>query len=134
MRASVKNTETEHQIQSTVINYWAYACKGYGIPEALLFAIPNGGARHVVTGKKLKAEGVRPGVPDLCLAVPKLPYHGLYIELKKPRGRASRSQLEYIQLLREQGYYTAICYGFRDTVNMIDSYLKGILPYGTEEL
>ena len=29
-----------------------------------LFAVPNGGARNKVAGAKLKAEGVRRGVPD----------------------------------------------------------------------
>jgi len=31
-----------------------------------IFAIPNGGHRNVVVAGKLKAEGVRAGVPDLC--------------------------------------------------------------------
>lgn len=37
----------------------------------LLFAIPDGGRRDAVTGAHLKAEGVRAGVPDMFLAVPR---------------------------------------------------------------
>ena len=122
--------ETEHDIQSTLIVWWHYQSKKWKIPEQLLYAIPNGGHRNIVTATKLKHEGVRAGVPDLFLAFPKSPYHGLYIELKKPKGRASRAQLEYIQMLRFYGYYTAICYGFDDAINIIKSYLKGVLPYG----
>ena len=41
---------------------------------ALIFAIPNGGKRHIGTARKLKAEGVRSGVPDIFLACPRMPY------------------------------------------------------------
>ena len=125
--------ETEHGIQCSLLSWWTMQCRSLKVPEKLLYAIPNGGNRNIITAKKLKDEGVRAGVPDLFLAVPKAPYHGLYIELKKPKGRASRVQLEYIELLREQGYYTAICYGFDDATNMILSYLRGVLPYVQED-
>jgi hypothetical protein len=52
----------------------------------MLFAIPNGGARHKAIAGKLRAEGVRAGVPDICLPVPRGEYHGLFIELKRPKG------------------------------------------------
>ncbi len=61
---------------------WA-ALQTTTLPElALLFAVPNGGHRHPATGAKLKAEGVKPGVPDLWLPVPRNLFHGLVIELK----------------------------------------------------
>ena len=51
-------------------------------PElALLHHVKNetqGGARQVAMDK---AMGVKKGVPDLCLPVPRGTYHGLYIEL-----------------------------------------------------
>ena len=66
----------------------------------LLHAIPNGGKRDKVTAAKLKAEGVKAGIPDIFLPVPKAVllnpqpayrlepetryYCGLYIELKRP--------------------------------------------------
>ena len=60
----------EHESQVAVINWCRMARKDY--PEAQrIFAIPNGGARHVAVAIKLKAEGVRQGVPDLCLPVPR---------------------------------------------------------------
>ena len=36
-------------------------------PGTLIFAIPNGGKRDIVTAKKLQMEGVTPGVPDLFI-------------------------------------------------------------------
>ena len=67
MGAEMKSLE--HSEQVTLIKWWALACKQFGIPEQLLFAIPNGGKRDVISAKLLKDEGVRAGVPDLfeCL-------------------------------------------------------------------
>ncbi len=36
----------------------------------LLYHIPNGGSRNAIEAKNLKRQGVKPGVPDLCLPVP----------------------------------------------------------------
>jgi hypothetical protein len=59
---------TEHQEQATVVSWWALQHQVYELPVFALYAIPNGGARDVITGSRLKAEGVRRGTPDLCLA------------------------------------------------------------------
>lgn len=55
---------------------------------ALLHHIPNGGARSKATAGRLKAEGVKAGIPDICLPVPKNGYGALYIELKVPENKA----------------------------------------------
>src|SRR5688572_6150019 len=52
---------TEHQEQCAVIQWWGHAHHSYQLPVFALFAIPNGGARDVITGARLKAEGVRRG-------------------------------------------------------------------------
>lgn len=54
------------------------------------FAVPNGGHRHIRTAAKLKAEGVRRGVPDLCFVLPGGRFAGL--ELKAKHGRLSDDQ------------------------------------------
>ena len=54
------------------------------------FAVPNGGLRHIRVAAKLKAEGVRPGVPDLCFILPGGRFAGL--ELKSSKGRLSEEQ------------------------------------------
>ena len=52
---------------------------------AKLFAIPNGGHRNVVVAGKLKAEGVRPGIPDLCFPEARGGYFGLWASLQTCR-------------------------------------------------
>lgn len=94
------------------------------VPELrMLFAIPNGGARSKATAGKLKAEGVRPGVSDLFLSVPKGCYHGLYIEMKAFSGRASDEQKAWIAAAREYGYRAEVCFGADAAWAVICEYL-----------
>lgn len=97
----------------------------YKYPELkLLFHIPNGGKRDIVTAAKLKAEGVKAGVLDLCLPVPKGIYHGAFIEMKAMDGKISSEQSMWIEDLKNQGYFIAVCYGWEKARDIITSYLK----------
>lgn len=91
----------------------------------LLYHIPNGGKRHKTTAIRLKAEGVKAGVPDICLPVPKGHYHGLYIELKAGKNTTTDNQDRWLQALAANGYYTAVCYGWEMASNAILEYLRG---------
>jgi hypothetical protein len=54
------------------------------IPDVYLHGrVPNDGLRPTVTAARLTTEGVRRGVPDICLPVARGGYHGVYIELKR---------------------------------------------------
>ena len=69
-----------------------------------LFAIPNGGQRTKAAAGKLKAEGVKPGVPDLFLAIARGKSKGLFIELKRlQNGRVSPDQAIWHTRLRGNG-------------------------------
>ena len=57
-----------------------------------LFHIPNEGIRLGKMGSRMKREGVRRGVADLCLAIPRHGYGARYIEMKRPGGRQSAEQ------------------------------------------
>lgn len=93
-------------------------------PELALFhAIPNGGDRHKATSGKMRAEGVRAGVPDYALPVARDGHHGLYIELKKLDGYASREQKDWIQRLRDQGYRAEVARGCGQAWGIVCAYL-----------
>ena len=115
----------EHHEQVSLIAWAEWA--SFDRPElAMLFAIPNGGARDAVTGAKMKAEGVKPGVPDLCLPVARCGYHGLYIEMKRrDGGRVSPVQQRWIDRLTEQGYRVVVCHGRDEAERVIVAYLEG---------
>ena len=89
-----------------------------------LHAIPNGGDRDVRVGAKLKREGVKRGVPDLCLPVPRRGYHGLYIELKAEDGRVSPDQKAWREFLLEQGYQAVIATGKREALDVLIDYVS----------
>lgn len=90
----------------------------------LLFHIPNGGARRKSEAARFKALGVKPGVPDLFLSVPRGEYHGLYIEMKRLRdGRVSKDQKTWIAALRAQGYRVEVCKGWKAAADVIREYL-----------
>ena len=69
-----------------------------------LHHVPNGGKRDKATAIALKRQGVKAGVPDVVLPVPRGEYHGLYIELKA-------------------GSNTAICYSWQLAAELIERYL-----------
>lgn len=118
--------QLEHKEQATLIEWWKLAHKQFNVPECCLFAIPNGGARSATTGAMLKAEGVRAGVPDLCLAVARQGFHALFIEMKKAKGGVvSASQEAMCAELRRQGYAVEICHGWQAAMTVITRYLTG---------
>ena len=90
----------------------------------LLFHIPNGGSRHKAEAGRFRAMGVRAGVPDLCLPVPRGGKHGLFVEMKRTKGgRVSAEQQEWIIALQEQGYAAAVCRGWEEAARVILAYL-----------
>jgi len=89
-----------------------------------LFAIHNGGLRHVVTAKKMKAEGVRSGVPDLFLPVSKRWMCGLFIEMKSEKGKLSENQSDWIDFLGHQGFEVKVCNSFESAKKAIEDYLR----------
>lgn len=113
--------ETEQE----VLFRWA-ALNACAIPELyLLHHIPNGGARSARTGARLKAQGVKPGVPDICLPVARGDKHGLYIELKRRSGgRVSPAQCWWIDELKKQGFAAFVCCGWEEARTTIIDYLR----------
>lgn len=94
---------------------------------AFLFAIPNGGSRHKIEAKRLKLEGVRAGVPDLMLAVPRDGKSGLFIEMKRAKkslSKVSDAQKDWHKRLTFAGYAVAVCYGADEAIKTIKAYLN----------
>jgi len=116
--------DLEHQEQSALIR-WSKA-QAKTIPELkLLFAIPNGGHRHIAVATKLKAEGVKKGVPDLFMPVAKGGYNGLFIEMKRQKGgTVSPEQKQWHADLQEQNYRVDVCHGWDSARETILEYLK----------
>ena len=79
-------------------------------PGVLILAVPNGGKRHPGTARKLKAEGVVPGVPDLFV-----PEWSLWVEMKRAKGgRLSPDQRQVIAYLEGIGHSVIVGHGAED--------------------
>lgn len=90
-----------------------------------MFHIPNEGKRPCATGARMRKEGLKRGVPDIFLPVPKGEYHGLFIELKRLRGsKTSDDQKGWISALRRQGYQAHVCEGWQEAADRIEEYLR----------
>jgi hypothetical protein len=96
------------------------------------YAIPNG---QMIAGDArqrarymnfLKAQGLKPGIPDVCIAYPIGRYHGAYIEMKRTaKSPVSAAQKEWLALVASVGYYTAVAAGFEAAVAHTKVFLKG---------
>lgn len=116
---------TEAQHQTMVFRWSQLPAVRQRYPELkLLHHIPNGGKRDPVEAKHLKQQGVKSGVPDLCLPVARNGYHGLYIEMKTEVGRVSDNQRWWLRELTEQQYLAVVCYGWKEAVECLTDYLR----------
>ena len=101
--------------------------------------IPNGGSRgndvrsQQIRGARLKAEGVRSGVSDICLPVKRGNCSGLYIEMKKPslkpkrptsKGGCSDEQIEFGAFVQSQGFGFVVCYTWLEARDVIIDYMN----------
>jgi hypothetical protein len=123
MKSRAYNIATEHQEQRQLF-IWA-SLNRHRYPQlANMFAVPNGGFRHKITAAKLKAEGVKSGIPDIMLAWPNNRFHGLFIEMKRlVGGRISDEQKNWSERLLVAGYAVQTCKGFEEAKNTLEKYL-----------
>lgn len=126
---SLRDLRSEHQIQAAFVQRIKLLERRYPILK-LSFAIPNAGA-GAQSGQagKLKAEGVRPGVPDWCLPVSTISCKnglGLWIEFKSARGRLSRAQIEYAESLRAQGHQVNVCRDDAEAERIVLDYIGAV--------
>ena len=103
---------------------WAAVSEAAHPELASMYAIPNGGYRHPATAARMKATGVKPGVPDTCLPVPRNGFGALYIEMKRRSGgHVSVEQKKWIERLSAQGNKAVVCHGWEEAVDVIKHYL-----------
>jgi hypothetical protein len=113
------NIRSEHQEQCAFV-HWLRTKTNY-----LFYASANGGKRDPISGAKLKASGVRKGVPDIMIAEPHGQYHGLYIEMKKTKGGVvSDEQKWWLQQLKQRGYRALVAYGCDEAIRFTNDYFR----------
>jgi len=113
----------EHQVQKAI-------CQYLDMRGVMYFAIPNGGKRNLIVAKKLKAEGVKAGVPDICIIHDGMTY---FLEVKRPKtdtidkGRLSLTQKAMIERIKEAGAEVAVVYSVADVIEQCIEWQMNVL-------
>lgn len=118
-----KAVVSEAQEQAAVIRWWGLVCGRYGVPELCLMHIANEGTRSAARGRLMKSQGVRAGVSDLFLSVPRGGFCGLWVEMKRKGGRVRPEQREFLRNMQALGYEGVVCHGADEARAVITAYM-----------
>lgn len=113
-------TQWEHSLQVGCITWLKLQ-----YPNVVVWATPNGAFCGVKQARKLKAEGMVSGVPDLFIPMARKGYHGLFVEMKNgKKGRVSEEQMAMMIRLRKEGYQCAVCRSLEEFIKIIKDYFE----------
>jgi hypothetical protein len=112
---------SESYIQKSIMQ-WVTA---HPVLRGFVIHIPNEGKRTSRYGKSLKDMGMRAGVSDLFIAMPRHGYGGAWLELKSKNGIVSEAQKEFLEDMAIQCYFTRVCYSFDEAFKTIQGYCFG---------
>lgn len=105
---------TEEQEQRTVAQFLDLFFPGEW------FHVPNGGMRNKAEGGKLKAQGVKCGVPDVWIIRPIGKAHGMVVELKRIKGgTVSDEQKKWIATLKRHGWIARVAKGADEAIRFV---------------
>ncbi len=94
------------------------------LPDRLLFAIPNGGSRNILEAKNLKRQGVKAGIADVILLIPRKGFASLCMEFKTATGRQSDEQKEFQRQAEACGSKYVIVRSVASAIETVKDYLK----------
>ena len=117
---------SEHQMQVELVA-WTIARAGehHGAKDlSFLFAVPNQGERSKATRGRMIREGLKAGVPDLILPVPRAGFCGAALELKIHPNKPSDSQAAWLDALEAIGWRCAVAYTLDEAKNFLASYIQ----------
>ena len=108
----------EYQLQKAV-------CKYLDLQNVLYCGSMGGQYQaHMSVRIRAKKSGYKRGFPDLFIYEPRGSYHGLAIELKVGYNKPTVEQLTWLNKLTERGYLAMSSNGLKNTIEIIDKYLK----------
>lgn len=116
--------KTSEENEQTCLFRWAEFAEVQYEELKLMYHVPNEGKRSRIAGARLKAQGLKSGVPDVCLPTAHGGYIGLYIEMKVKPNKPTENQKQWLKKLREQGHLTAVCYSWEEAKQLIEQYIK----------
>lgn len=89
-----------------------------------MFHVPNGGRRSRWEAIAFKQMGVKSGVSDLIMLVPRGKYNGLIIEMKFGSNGLSEEQKAFLHFQLNNGYCCVVCYSSAVAKELVRTYLS----------
>ena len=117
------NCDVEDQDQ---INFTSWFDYQYPHHSPLYFHVVNESMMNPQGRVKAKRKGLKAGVSDILILLKRGKYSGLIIELKrkdKSKSRISKEQEGFLYEVSEQGFFSAVCYGFEEAQKCVKEYL-----------
>lgn len=111
---------TEKREAKTLMQWARYV----PILDELLLHIANERHCSAFQGYELKLQGVKAGVSDYFLPLPRGQFHGMWLELKTTTGRLQPLQDYWLAKMRTTGYSGQVAYGAIDAIDKIKGYLN----------
>lgn len=122
INTSIKSTRKESDIQTEFFEKVKLFFPK--LPDKLIFAIPNGGSRNLIEARNLKLQGVKPGVSDVILLIPKKGFASLCMEFKTQTGKQSDEQKEFQRQAEACGSKYVIVRSVAEAIEATKEYLK----------
>ena len=79
---------------------------------------------HIIYRKLANKMGYYKGQSDLFFPESRIGYKGMWIEVKAPKGRPSKEQIDFQFEMRMLGYDTAFTYGYDELESRIKFYFS----------
>ena len=95
------------------------------LPDKLCFAIPLGGSRHKLEAINLKRQGVKSGISDVILLIPKNGFASLCLEFKTEKGKQSPEQIEFQKQAEACGNKYVVVRSVAGAIETVKEYLSG---------
>lgn len=116
----IKIKSTEEQEQRKFFDYLALQsdplCK-------LPYHQVNQGKRGYQYAKMLQRTGMKRGIPDVFIPIPKGIYHGFFIEFKVRPNKPTEDQEQWLDALTSQGYLCMVAYSGDEAIKAFSLYL-----------
>ena len=128
---------SEHDEQVALFQWKDAIAREY--PDlCMMYAIPNGAfygnnmirirgkevPARIIQANRMRAEGLQPGMLDICLPVARDGYHGFYWEMKVKPNKPSEEQEWWMEQLAKQGYKVGWGYGQDEAKKAICEYMS----------
>lgn len=91
-------------------------------------SVPNGFYSTPAQKRKMKEEGLKSGVWDIFVPVPRGEYHGMYLEMKFAKNKLTKEQKDFGQAMQDQGFHCRVAYGWEQAYDFICQYM-GLRPF-----